>query len=223
MPEFRPLLRVTSNIAASIITCSSLTSSLAITCLRAAISFFSPIKSMELERASARMVVSSERRFRLPMPPVESSSAAFGVSRVFRLLLVFRELVLSRVELLPLLRLLVDVREPLALLDDPPPIIRKFRVPDSSSASAYSRLITSKIVSGSTMTSSTSMIFSKKGKFSAWENMIIMLVRSSARTLTSPWIRTAFPPSVFAIEACAGALVVAGFALARITPAGVRA
>ena len=49
--------------------------------------------------------------------------------------------------------------------DDPPPVISEFKVPDSSSASAYSRLTTSKIFSGCTMTSSTSIIF-QKGKFS---------------------------------------------------------
>ena len=209
--------------AASIMTCSSLTSSLAITCLRAAISFFSPIRRMELERASARMVVSSERRFRLLMPPELVSSAALGVSRVLPLLLELREGVLLRVVLLLLLlRLLADVRELLPLLDDPP-VMSEFRVPDSSSASAYSRLMTSKMVSGSTMTSSTSIIFSKKGKFSAWEKMMMILVRSSASTLTSPCMSTALPPSVFAIEACVGALGVAGLALARITPDGVRA
>ena len=140
------------------------------TFLRAAMSFFSPMSRMELERASARMVVSSERRLRLLMPPL-ASPAELGVRRLRLLELLLRLLELDDVlrleEEVPL-RLLEEVREeePRPPEVPPPPPMRELRVPESSSASAYSRLMTSKMVSGSTMTSSTSIIFSKKGKFS---------------------------------------------------------
>ena len=169
--------KVTSKIAASIMTCSSMISRLEITFLMTAISAFSPIRRMELERWSARIFVFSESFERLWSAP----DVALGLTCLEELedrCEVLRELLLR--ELLPLDVLLEPWAAPTS----------SFRVPESSSASAYSRLMTSKEMAGSTSTSNTSIILSKKAKFSSCEKIRITLVRSSAMTLTLPWMMT---------------------------------
>ena len=177
-------MRVTSNIAASIMTCSSLTSSLAITCLRAAISFF------HLLRGWSWNVHQREWWF-LPGETVP------GCQCLLERVLLLRSVIALYFDCYCYFVSWCCCESNYfrdcwwmcenywCCLDDPPLLLV-----NSSSGQFFCigvfEINNFKDCFGLYNDVENFNYFFKEGKFSAWENMIIILVRSSASTLTSP-------------------------------------
>ena len=101
----------------------------------AAMSLFRPISRIEFERSSARILVLSDNLLRLSIDAASEIGPAFGVTRAddeFLLVVVAREEEVAR------LRELEEEPDEELLLPCAAPT-RSFRVPESSTASAYSK------------------------------------------------------------------------------------